>query len=65
MEAVREGCLKSLLDLDPALVEEAKPDSIWQLLMLAGATGDTWRPEIISFEVPTYFGMLCAAYSQS
>ena len=62
---MRDGRLQSLLDLDRALVEEAKPDSVWQLLMLAGATGDTWRPELISFEVPTYFGMLCAAYSQS
>ena len=65
VEAVRGGRLQSLLDLDPALVDEAKPDSVWQLLMLAGATEDTWRPELISFEVPTYFGMLCAAYSQT
>ena len=65
VEAVRGGRLRSLLDLDPALVDEAKPDSVWQLLMLAGATEDTWRPELISFEVPTYFGMLCAAYSQT
>jgi aromatic ring-opening dioxygenase LigB subunit len=64
VEAVREGRLRSLLDLDPGLVEEAKPDSWWQLLMLAGATDDAWRPEVISFEVPTYFGMLCAAYSR-
>jgi aromatic ring-opening dioxygenase LigB subunit len=64
VEAVRDGRLQSLLDLDPTLVEEAKPDSVWQLLMLAGATEDTWRPELISFEVPTYFGMLCAAYAR-
>jgi aromatic ring-opening dioxygenase LigB subunit len=65
LSAVREGRLRSLLDLDPALVDDAKPDSWWQLLMLAGATADAWRPEVISFEVPTYFGMLCAAYSRS
>jgi len=63
LDAVREGRLRSLLELDPALVEEAKPDSWWQLLMLAGATNDAWRPEVISFEVPTYFAMLCAAYA--
>jgi len=63
IRAVGEGRLQSLVDLDPTLVEEAKPDSVWQLLMLAGATGETWRPEIISFEVPTYFGMLCTAYT--
>jgi aromatic ring-opening dioxygenase LigB subunit len=60
--AVREGRLSSLLDLDPDLVEAARPDSWWQLLMLAGATGDAWRVELISFETPTYFSMLCAAY---
>jgi aromatic ring-opening dioxygenase LigB subunit len=60
--AVREGRLLSLLDLDPVLVEAAKPDSWWQLLMLAGATGDAWSADVISFEVPTYFGMLCAAF---
>jgi len=63
LAAVSEGRLRSLLDLDPALIDEAKPDSVWQLLMLAGATGDSWRPDVISFEVPTYFSMLCAAYS--
>lgn len=63
VSAVREGRLKSLLDLDTALVDEAKPDSVWQMLMLAGATGDAWRQDLISFEVPTYFGMLCASYS--
>jgi aromatic ring-opening dioxygenase LigB subunit len=63
LAAVREGRLSSLLDLDPALIDEARPDSIWQLLMLAGATGDRWRPDVISFEVPTYFSMLCVAYS--
>jgi aromatic ring-opening dioxygenase LigB subunit len=63
VSAVREGRLKSLLQLDAALVEEAKPDSVWQMLMLAGATGDTWHQDLISFEVPSYFGMLCASYS--
>src|SRR4029077_7609360 len=65
VDAVRYGRLQSLLDIDPKLVEETKPDSVWQLLMLAGATEDTWRHELISFEVPTYFGMLCAAYSRT
>jgi aromatic ring-opening dioxygenase LigB subunit len=60
--AVREGRLLSLLDLDPDLVDVAKPDSWWQLLMLAGATGDAWPAELISFEVPTYYSMLCAAF---
>jgi aromatic ring-opening dioxygenase LigB subunit len=60
--AVREGRLGDLRDLDPALVEAARPDSWWQLLMLHGAIGDDWRPELISYEAPTYYGMLCAAF---
>jgi aromatic ring-opening dioxygenase LigB subunit len=62
LSAVRGGRLRSLLDLDPVLVEMARPDSWWQLLMLAGVTGDAWRADLISFETPTYYSMLCAAF---
>ena len=40
----------------------ARADGFWQLLMLHGALGDGWRGELLSYEAPTYFGMLCAAY---
>jgi hypothetical protein len=33
------------------------------MLMLHGAIGDGWKGEFLSYEAPTYFGMLCAAYS--
>jgi aromatic ring-opening dioxygenase LigB subunit len=59
---LREGQLGALRDIDPALVEAAKPDSWWQMLMLLGAIGETWRPDVLSYEVPTYYGMLCAAF---
>jgi aromatic ring-opening dioxygenase LigB subunit len=62
VSAVREGRLLALLDLDPELVEAARPDSWWQLLMLGGSTGDAWRPDLISFETPSYFSMLCATF---
>ncbi len=51
------------LGLDVAFVEQAKADSFWQLLVLHGALGDGWRAELLSYEAPTYFGMLCAAYA--
>jgi len=54
--------LEGLLDIPPALVEEAKADSWWQMLMLLGAAGEGWRGRLISYEAPTYFGMLTAAY---
>lgn len=62
-EAVKANDLHRLLEMDPSLVEAAKPDSLWQMLILAGAL--EIRPmqgELLSYEVPTYFGMLCAAY---
>ena len=42
---------------------DALADSFWQLLMLHGAIGDAFEPELLSYEVPTYFGMLCAVYT--
>jgi aromatic ring-opening dioxygenase LigB subunit len=54
--------LSGLLRMDPALPVDAKADSYWQLLMLHGALDRTWKGEFLSYEAPTYFGMLCAAY---
>jgi aromatic ring-opening dioxygenase LigB subunit len=62
VELVRENRLAGLLEFDPGFVDAAKADSWWQLLVLHGALGDDWRGELISYEAPTYFGMLCAAY---
>ncbi|NUT54793.1 MAG: extradiol ring-cleavage dioxygenase, partial [Thermoleophilia bacterium] len=47
------------------LVEPAKADSLWQLAVLHGALGSTYDVELLSYEAPTYFGMLCAAYAPS
>ncbi len=61
-DLVRANRLEGLLEIDPELVERAKADSWWQMLMLHGATRG-WRGELISYEAPTYFGMLTAAYT--
>jgi len=61
LELVSRGDLGALLELDPALVESARADSWWQMLMLHGALGGgASRVEVLSYEAPTYFGMLCA-----
>ena len=60
VEIVGEGRLGELWRLD-AIVEDAKADSLWQLAMLHGALGDEQRVELLSYEAPTYFGMLVAA----
>jgi len=64
-DLVRKDSLRGLVDIPASLVEEAKADSWWQMLMLLGATGAGWRGRLISYEAPTYFGMLTAVYTPS
>ena len=59
---VEAGDLSGLAAIDPGLVDRAYADSWWQMLMLHGALGEGWGCELLSYEVPTYFGMLCAAF---
>jgi len=61
-QLVRKNRLSGLRDIPVVLVEQAKADSWWQMLMLLGATGDGWKGRLISYEAPTYFGMLTASY---
>jgi aromatic ring-opening dioxygenase LigB subunit len=58
---VRENRLGDVLVLEP-IVNEASADSLWQLAMLHGVLGDGFTAELLSYEAPTYFGMLVAAY---
>ncbi|HKC19410.1 MAG TPA: extradiol ring-cleavage dioxygenase, partial [Candidatus Dormibacteraeota bacterium] len=60
-ELVGGDQLDRLADIELDFVETAKADSWWQLLMLHGVARG-WRGELISYEAPTYFGMLTAAY---
>lgn len=61
-DLVRDDALGRLLDIEPDLVESAKADSWWQMLILHGVAGDALGGRLISYEAPTYFGMLTAAY---
>ena len=63
VELTKRNALGDLLRFEPALVSEAKADSFWQMLMLHGAIGDGWTAQFLSYEAPTYFGMLCAAFT--
>ena len=60
-ELVASDRLPRLCDVPAELVEDAKADSWWQMLILHGATAG-FRGRLISYEAPTYFGMLTAAY---
>jgi aromatic ring-opening dioxygenase LigB subunit len=60
---IRENRLAELAGWDPGFAPSALADSWWQLLMLHGAIGSSWEVELLSYEVPTYFGMACASFT--
>jgi aromatic ring-opening dioxygenase LigB subunit len=43
------------------LADEAKADSLWQLLVLQGAVAESARLDTLAYAAPTYYGMLVAA----
>ena len=62
---VRENRLGALQEWEPGIAVAAKADSFWQLLMLHGAIGNTFDAELLSYEAPTYYGMLTASFTPS
>jgi len=63
VRAIQENNLKGILRLKPRFVERAKPDSPWQLVMLAGINEVIpLRSELLSYQVPSYYGMACAGF---
>jgi aromatic ring-opening dioxygenase LigB subunit len=65
VRAVKENSLKQLLALDPQFVEEAKPDSLWQIAILVGVLEKVpMKGRFISYQAPTYFGLLCADFEK-
>lgn len=66
VKAIKQNRLASLMDLKGELVAEAKPDSLWQMTTLAGALSVVpMKGELLSYQVPTYYGMLCASFARS
>ena len=66
IKAVRENRLGSIVKMSPRLIEGAKPDSLWQMTMLAGALSVVpMVGELVSYQVPTYYGMLCASFRRA
>ena len=63
-EAVTDQRLDRLLDFSDELLRACWTDSLWQTLILAGAVEHAGlRGELLSYEVPSYFGMAVAAYA--
>ncbi len=63
IEAVEAQDLGRLLSFDQAWHKRAATDAYGQILNLHGAIeGTNFKGELLSYEVPTYFGMMCVAY---
>jgi aromatic ring-opening dioxygenase LigB subunit len=60
---IHKGNLDELLEADPQLVEDGKPDSLWPSLILAGILKENpLQAKLLSYEVNVYFGILCAEF---
>lgn len=63
LDLIRHDELEEIVKMSPAFVEGARPDSLWQMAMLVGALSVVpMKAEVVSYQVPTYYGMLCASY---
>ena len=63
VDAVKAQDLGRLLGFDLDWLKRASTDSYGQILNLYGAIeGTSFRGELLSYEVPTYFGMMCVTY---
>ena len=65
-DAIRNGNLDELLNADPKLVEDGKPDSLWPTLVLAGILKENpMQAKLLSYEVNVYFGIMCAEFTKA
>ncbi len=66
IDAIRDNDLKRVLKLEPKFIEAAKPDSPWQMVILAGINeAIPLRSQLLSYQVPSYYGMACAGFEPS
>jgi aromatic ring-opening dioxygenase LigB subunit len=62
-QAIQKNRIESISRLSKRFVEEAKPDSLWQMAILAGITKVVrMKSNLLSYAVPSYYGMLCASF---
>jgi aromatic ring-opening dioxygenase LigB subunit len=62
--AVAANDLPRLIELDESRAQDAAIDGLWQAVILAGALEAVpMRVELLSYEAPTYYGMLVAVWT--
>ena len=63
LDALDRNRMSDVMHMRPDFVEAAKPDSLWQMTILAGIMDKVkLRAELVSYDAPTYFGMICASF---
>jgi aromatic ring-opening dioxygenase LigB subunit len=63
LKAIQKNRIESISRLTERFVEEAKPDSLWQMAILAGITKVVrMQSDLLSYAVPSYYGMICASF---
>lgn len=63
--AVKDDDLLRLIDLDEDRARDAAIDGLWQTLILGGVLKEhPLRGEFLSYEAPTYYGMLVAVWAR-
>lgn len=66
LDSIRTNRISRIMSLKTKLVEDAKPDSLWQMTMLAGVlSGVPSYPVLFSYQVPNYYGMMCAGFRRT
>jgi aromatic ring-opening dioxygenase LigB subunit len=64
LDAVRANALDRLIAYDTAWVDSGLTEAVEPLLALHGVLeGSNMRAEVLSYEVPTYYGMACVSYT--
>jgi aromatic ring-opening dioxygenase LigB subunit len=63
LRAIATNNLQSILKIKRKIIDGAKPDSLWQMTILAGIVSRIpTRSRLYSYQVPTYYGMICAGF---
>jgi len=66
IDVIVSNDFENLKGLDSGLIEDGKMDSLMQTLILSGLIeGEEWTNKLLTYDAPTYFGMLVATYTPS
>ncbi len=63
-EVVQRQDWDALLNVNMDWVSDAKPDALWQMVILAGALTTNFSSHVIGYDCPTYFGMMNALFTR-